>query len=286
MQSFGGPWTNEKLKRLRNYLQEYARIMRKQRFRFAYIDAFAGTGYIQPKRSDSSVAKLFPELGEDMKQYFHGSARIALEMDPPFEHYIFIDRSRQHANELERLRMEYPQKQSAIEIVHAECNEYLQSLCKRNWKRHRAVVFLDPFGMNVAWKTIEALANTAAVDLWYLFPIGVGVNRLLTRDGKVPESWSRLLDSVFGDTGWRERFYAPEPQMDLFTESTDRKTATYDAIKHYLMERLDELFPGVARNPLYLYNNKGIPIYLFCFACANETGAPIATRITEHILKP
>ena len=39
---FGGNWTEEKLKRVEKYLKAYAIIMNKQKFRFAYIDAFAG----------------------------------------------------------------------------------------------------------------------------------------------------------------------------------------------------------------------------------------------------
>ena len=42
---FGGDWTAEKLERVRKYLVAYATIMKEKRFRFAYIDAFAGTGY-------------------------------------------------------------------------------------------------------------------------------------------------------------------------------------------------------------------------------------------------
>lgn len=45
LQRFGGDWTAEKLERVRKYLAAYATIMHKQNFRFAYIDAFAGTGY-------------------------------------------------------------------------------------------------------------------------------------------------------------------------------------------------------------------------------------------------
>ncbi len=44
--------------------------------------------------------------------------------------------------------------------------------------------------MQVDWKTIEAVAATKAIDLWLLFPLGVGVNRLLTRSGD-----SRLVAS-------------------------------------------------------------------------------------------
>ena len=46
---FGGNWTDEKLKRVRKYLGAYATIMNRQKFRFAYIDAFVGTGYREEK---------------------------------------------------------------------------------------------------------------------------------------------------------------------------------------------------------------------------------------------
>ena len=43
-QSFGGSWTTEKLERVHKYLKA-ATIMKDRNFHFAYIDAFAGTGY-------------------------------------------------------------------------------------------------------------------------------------------------------------------------------------------------------------------------------------------------
>jgi hypothetical protein len=59
-------------------------------------------------------------------------------------------------------------------------------------------VFLDPYGMQVEWSTIEALAATKAVDLWYLFPLGVGVARLLTHSGEIDEGWQNQLDWFLG----------------------------------------------------------------------------------------
>ncbi len=51
-QQFGGNWTEDKLERVRKYLKAYTTIMNNQRdkngnliFKFAFIDAFAGTGY-------------------------------------------------------------------------------------------------------------------------------------------------------------------------------------------------------------------------------------------------
>ena len=46
-------------------------------------------------------------------------------------------------------------------------------------------MFLDPYGMQVKWSTLEAIASTRAIDMWLLFPLGQAVNRLLTRN-KIP----------------------------------------------------------------------------------------------------
>src|SRR5216683_3510713 len=79
---------------------------------------------------------------------------------------------------------------------HGDANTVLKAWCReRDLKKERAVVFLDPYGMQVEWSTIEALAATKAVDLWYLFPLGVGVLRLLTYRGDIEESCQARLDS-------------------------------------------------------------------------------------------
>ncbi|MGI9165743.1 MAG: hypothetical protein ACR2G5_05060 [Pyrinomonadaceae bacterium] len=57
-QSFGGEWTSEKLKRVRKYLVAYATIMNKQKFRYAYIDAFAGTGYRTLKHDEKPLSRI------------------------------------------------------------------------------------------------------------------------------------------------------------------------------------------------------------------------------------
>ena len=75
LQRFGGDWTAEKLERVRKYLVAYATIMQKQNFRFAYIDAFAGTGYRTLKQTKDPRELLVPELAEnDSQGFLDGSA--------------------------------------------------------------------------------------------------------------------------------------------------------------------------------------------------------------------
>jgi three-Cys-motif partner protein len=91
---FGGSWTEKKLKQVEKYLKAYATIMNKhkQKFRFAYIDAFAGTGYIEEKKNkiDGQISLFQQNDIKEIEAYSKGSARIALEIKPEFDKYILL----------------------------------------------------------------------------------------------------------------------------------------------------------------------------------------------------
>lgn len=285
-QNFGGDWTIEKLERVRKYLVAYATIMNKQHFSFSYIDAFAGTGYRTLKKRGGDNELLLPELAETESQKFlDGSVRIALRVEPKFGSYLFIEKGLAKAKELEKLKNEFESIKDRIEIINKDANTYIAELCAEHWKRRRAVMFLDPFGMQVTWGTIELIAKTQAIDLWILFPIGA-TNRLLKRDGNIDDKWKEKLDTILGETTWYDAFYEMTTTRDLFGEvSLTTKTGDFGSIKSYFVERLKTVFPGVAKNPLLLRNNKNVPLFLLCFACGNEKGAPIAIKIAQDILK-
>ncbi len=281
---FGGNWTEEKLERVHKYLFAYTTIMDKKPFRCAYIDAFAGTGYRTLKESENSSELMFPE----MLEFLDGSARVALKVEPRFDTYIFIEKNTDRFSDLQKLKDDFPHLRDRIELVRADGNIHVQKLCSYDWLSlgRRAVLFLDPYGMEVKWQTIEAIANTKAIDLWLLFPIGVAVNRLLRKDGQIDESIRKTLDEFFGTPDWFDEFYKESEELTLFENSSElQKVANWDAIERYFIQRLQSVFTEVAKNPLRLYNKRGNPLYLLCFAVGNPKGAPIAVRIAQHILK-
>ncbi len=232
---------------------------------------------------------IFPELREkDTQSYIAGSARIALEVAPPFKRYIYIDLDPNNCARLNNLSREYPSKSQSIEIVNAEANAYIQNLVRStDWRTKRAVLFLDPFGMEVEWPTVSAIAGSGAIDLWYLFPISA-VNRMLPRSGQPPEKWKKRLDLLFGSSSWRERFYAVSRDADLFGESgrSTKVAAPWSGITEYIVERLEQEFPEVARNPRILRNPRtNTPLYLMCFAAASPgRGGQLAVKIAQDIL--
>lgn len=289
MQQFGGNWTTEKLEKLRKYLSAYTAILGKQKFSYAYIDAFAGTGYRELQDAGNHGNLLFPALAEaESQQFLEGSAYIALSSTPGFHRYIFIEKIAKKFAELQgNLQQKFPDKVENIIFIHGDANTVIQELCEKDWRRHRAVLFLDPFGMQVGWPTIEAIAKTRAIDLWILFPLGIGVNRMLTKNGLIDPKWKQKLDDIFGADDWYDSFYQSISQISLFGEQTAqrRKTADFSDIMTYYVGRLKTVFPHVAENPLPLYNSKNIPLFALFFAAGNPNGGKTAVKIAQHILR-
>jgi three-Cys-motif partner protein len=148
------------------------------------------------------------------------------------------------------------------------------------------VLFLDPYGMQVEWATIEAIARTLAIDLGLLFPLGIGVNRLLTKSGEIPESWRRRLDLLPGSEDWYDEFYQVEATPTLFGGEEERVAkASMGTIGRYFNQRLESVFAGVAAQPGVLRNSRSNPLYLLCFAVGNDRGKDIALRIANHLLR-
>lgn len=290
--SFGGDWTSTKLDVLAKYLAAYTTALKNQRFTKAYIDAFAGTGYrtMRGERDEDMISGnlLFPDLADAApQQLLDGSARLALKAQPRFNRYIFIERDAERCRELEALKGEFPDLAADIRVAQGEANAEIQKLCSKSWRDHRAVLFLDPYGMQVEWQTIEAIAKTEAIDLWLLFPLGIGVNRLLTRSGEIPKGWRGRLDKFLGTTDWYEGFYKVEHKTDLFGNDEERVVkATNQTIARYFNDRLKTIFPanGVAE-PGVLRNSANCPLYLLCFAAANKNGARPALKIANDLLK-
>jgi len=287
---FGGDWTEDKLRRLRQYLVAYRKIFATNQqasfYKTWYVDAFAGTGSRSTQTSPSPLLDYGDGyfVDDETPKFLDGSARIALSLQSPFDHYLFIEQSRKRGDTLRNsVGNDFSALTDRVEIKIDDANTALCEWCKqRNWSKERAVVFLDPYGMQVDWNTITTLANTKGIDLWYLFPIAT---RLLTQDGDMDEKWAKRLDTLFGTSDWRSRFYSTQQYNTLFgpVESIQRD-ATEQNIQGFIEERLKSCFVAVAQSRI-LRNSRSSPLFALCFAASNEKGAKPALKIAQYILK-
>lgn len=289
--SFGGPWTELKLEMVKNYLDAYSQALKKQQFGKIYIDAFAGTGYREMVADEQSTPVLWEEAEAEANRIFAGSAKLSLQVEPPFNQYIFIEKSAKRLSDLKGLRDTHSELAHRVEIRQDDANHAIPELCQSiDWRKHRAVMFLDPYGMAVEWSTMEAIARTRAIDVWILFPVGIGVNRLLPdHSSEIPSSWRALLDRVFGTPEWQNAFYKTDVQGLLFPEETTEMIKVGEpiqAIAQYYQERLASIFPQVTSSPRFLLNKRHSPLFLLTFAVAskNPKAQKLALRISHHIL--
>lgn len=283
-----GRWASDKLERLRKYLAAYTTIMQKQRWAkgYVYVDAFAGSGRARIRESHSTdptndIFDLGRELRRDAdaRQVLDGSPRVALDIEPPFTHYVFIDRDPQRVKLLKSIEHEYKDRRK-IFVRKGDCNTYLNNRLitndKIDWRKWRGVVFLDPFGMQVPWTTIAGLARTKAMEVFLNFPVGMSIQRLLRRDGQFTPKQRGRLDEYFGDPGWFDEIYPKSP--GLFGSVPSKAKDAEERLVNWYRKRLENAFGHVSK-PRLVLNSHGGHLYFLIFAGPNATGAGIASYV-------
>ncbi len=270
-QAFGGDWTSEKLNILSAYLTAYTTALKKQSFHLTYVDAFAGTGSIRI------------ELDDDRTAFLQGSVQRALGVtDKPFDSLLFIEEDTEKAA---LLRAETSKHMDRVAIAVGDANSELPKYCHQMNPKERAVVFLDPFALEVDWQTIETLAETGKCDVWILFPIST-IRRMLPRH-RMPAAVSQnQLTRVFGDESWRGLYDRPDQTLLPFLEDDRMESVSgIDPIVQLYRVRLNSVFAKVAPTSRTLRNSKNAPLYEFMFAASNPRGADLAVKIANDILK-
>jgi len=269
---FGGAWTELKLEAVHYYLGFFTRVLRTQPFDLWYIDAFAGSGTRTIERETGCLLEDAPvtEVTEELA----GSVLRALAVEPPFSRHVFIEGNESRFRELEEIRTSRPEKK--IICRHGDANTELQAIFTSSpWSdqaagrgKLRAVCFLDPYGMNVEWATLELLANVRAVDVWYLFPM-LAVTRQLANDiARVDGYKAAKLDTIFGTTNWREELYDTQVFTNLFEErvTTSTRKVTLSQIEEYARKRLETLFRYVSPSLPLIADGRGQLFSLFCLS--------------------
>lgn len=282
---WGGIWTGKKKQALSDYLKAFRSALKYQNFSTWYIDAFAGTGTGDHLRI-KSLAEVLPELAseKDQQQYSYllkGSALIALGITPPFDKYVFIEKNPANARHLEEMiRDNAPPSTLSPQVINGCANNELPKIICTQFKDFdRGVVFLDPFGMELKWETLEKIATCGArFDICYLFPTG-GLRRFLARSG-ISASLRPRLEDLLGEEGLiqAERHFYSKPsheQRFLFNEIPQiqhgRDMPIHDrTLEQFVEKRLKTIFPYVCEHHLSLYNGKQTLLFTLFFAMTNH----------------
>ena len=270
---FGGNWTREKLTILDAYLDAYTSALKKQHFELVYIDAFAGSG------------GYFSTNDNGFKEFHRGSVSIALDIrDKEFDSFVFVEKSKQRHAALETLKAKHRNRR--IELVNDDANTFLNGLGS-GWDHKRGVLFLDPFGTQVDWSTIEKISSLNALDLWILFPVSA-VARLLPLQQEpdaIDIQWTERLNSIYGNERWRD-LYQPLPHVDLIDGRRKAREGGTKKLLDIYKEQLRSCFGNrYLDNSRSLKHTNGSTLFELIFCAGHPRGAKVAKRIARHIVE-
>jgi three-Cys-motif partner protein len=264
--------TKTKLETVFDYAEFYTEALKNQPkadrpFSLKYLDVFAGTGEINAGRN-------LPLLDgvQDYDKTILGSARRALSVQRPFSAYVFADIKQTHVGSLKNLENEFPHLADRISVHDGDANETISLFCNNLKGNERALVFIDPFGLSVEWSSLEKIAETKKIDLWYYFPC-FSVFRQIDNQGQPISSSVDRLDKFFGTQDWKDAFVntIASNQPDMFQSEQDKNTkiVTTDLATEFMIKRMNTIFEGgVNKNYLRLGKNK-MHMFSLIFACSN-----------------
>ena len=279
MNNFGGDWSESKIEILVEYAQAYLSIMNihadKYNWKLLYFDGFAGSGFIKKGNDDNHKIII-------------GAAKRILDIDTPrsFDRYYFVEKLVENAEELvDKVVKNYDHKN--INVVNTDCNEKIQSMAKflksEKGKRHKVLAYIDPCGMQVNWKSLNALQELN-VDAWILVPTGMGVNRLLKKNGQISTPWLERLEVFLGmpKNEIVEYFYSQKTIQTLFGDQiiTSKEDRAIERSAELYETRLKDLFKFVT-NPYILKNKSNSIMFHFYMVSNNKTAVKIANEIIK-----
>ncbi len=279
MNQFGGNWTEAKMEIIVEYAKAYLIIMNKQPWaKTLYFDGFAGSGLIEVDEGEEVVKGT--------------SLRILEIQDPkPFDKYYFVEKDEKIKAALEaNIQSNYLGKNAHViqnaHIVQADCNTKLIDMAnflKEN-NKFRTLAFVDPYGMSVNWESISALKNLG-IDLWILVPTGLGVNRLLKKNGDISDSWLTKLETFLGlpRQEIKDHFYKTQVINTLFGEeiTVNKEKRTITKAGDLYKKRLGNVFKFVSE-PFVMRNSTNSIMYHFMMATNNRS----ALNIANEVIKP
>jgi three-Cys-motif partner protein len=275
-----GPWAREKLDALGRYLDFYTTALKNQRWRTIYVDAFAGGGRSAVRTTptqDLTLPLEQDQIDAEQLEFIDGSPRVALTLANPFTRYIFIEPDAERAADLERVKAEYGTSRR-IEVRRESAVRGIQWLVARNIRRetHRGLVFLDPFGAQLEWATVQSLADKGLFEVVINFALNMAIQRMLPNSGAFQPGWQERLTAYFGTNDWYSEVY--EVKSGLLGSYVEKRSNYQTRLLELYRRRLKDAFGFVSQAKL-IRNTRGVPLYYLLWAGPHRLGLKGANYI-------
>jgi three-Cys-motif partner protein len=262
-----GAWSVLKLDIVEKYGTAYTKAFNKRgaHLKKYYIDGFSGAGVHVEKRT---------------REQIEGSPARALKIDPPFNHFYFIDMNKDKTDHLQTLC----EGRADVDIHTGDTNPYLKKLLPTikydDYKR--ALCLLDPYGLHLDWEVIKLAGQSGTIDMFLNFPImDMNRNAIWREPEKASAADLDRMNRFWGNETWHDVAYVESRQKSFLFEP-DKEKQPNDVIADAFRERLKKVagFTYVPP-PLPMKNSNNATLYYLFFGSAK----PVAENIINGIFK-
>ena len=255
------PHSIEKLYYIRRYLEIFTKSMRTKFSHRVYVDLFAGPGRCV--------------INDGSGEEFDGSPLLALKMQNPFTEHHFVELDSRAAEALRsRRRTEAPG--GNVVFYEEDANAAARTIADRIPSNSLSLAVIDPTGLHFSFQNLAYLTNGRRMDIIYLFPEGMCVNRNLTKFLKQPRS---PLDDILGTNQWRDCVKIPSG-----ADATQRWEIAGRPILELFQDQLRGLgYPHVhsGSSAVEIRNRKNVPLYYLVFASKHPLGHELFEKISS-----
>lgn len=249
-------WSEEKYRLLGAYGDIFTTSMKSKWDNLVYLDLFAGAGYSKIKES-----------GKILKS----SSMIALSLPYPFTKYIFCEENPEKLNALKlRVKREFPNKK--VSFIEGDVNdkiEEIRGVIPRYNKTNTVLSFgfVDPFSMNLNFKTVSCLGKQFAIDFLILLAFGMDANRNFKY---YIDNQNSKISNFIDDQDWRNKFNGRKSDFIKFLSNA------YD-------ENMMKLgYKKPAKKEQIRSNDKNLPLYHLAFYSKNNLGNQFWNKIRKY----
>lgn len=264
-----GSWSKIKLDYLERYLDRFIVAMRGKNWRaIHYIDLFAGAGKNQ-----------ISETGEIIM----GSPLIALTQKRPFDQYFFSDHNPENIDALQqrcaasdqhlKVHCSVGDANEQVSVIKTQIDQIDREFIDGVWSSLN-VAFIDPFGLELKWATVETLAQVKFMDLMIYYS-QMGITREAAKAIKKPPPTA--IDQFFGTTEWRSiyRQYQKHDEMFFHRDLLDLYKGRLEQFGYVIREaETDE--------PLIRSKKRRAPLYRLLFASKHKLGNKFWNDVTRR----
>lgn len=253
-------WSLEKYKLVGGYCDIFTSGMKSRWDQLVYIDLFAGAGHVS--------------IQETGKTYL-SSALIAMSIPTPFTRYILCEENPERFEALKN-RVEKNFNHLNVTLINGDSNQIIDQVYKSipPFKKGNTMLpfcFVDPYSLNLHFRTIETLGSTILMDFLILQALHMDGNRNLA---KYLKDENEKIALYLGNENWRDEFNQ---------RNIDYSANFVKFLADQYLNKMQSLGYIPEKNMHQIRSNeRNLPLYYLAFYSKHPRGIDFYKRVEKY----